>query len=87
MNTRPSKVILGWKYRNEPPETWRESNILEVDYENDNEWGVGVLHGMSGGFDTTGPELAKILRKMADLVEVNFPKEAVPVAYGERDTN
>ena len=60
---------------------------FEVDYENDNEWGIGVLPKMSGGFDTTGPELAKILRKVADLVEVNFPEEAVPVAYGERDTN
>ncbi len=33
--TRPNKLILGWKYRNELPESWRESNILQVNYDND----------------------------------------------------
>ena len=42
MSTKPQKIILGWKYRNEPPENWREANVMELDYENDAD---GVLAG------------------------------------------
>ncbi len=55
--------------------------MLSLEYESDIEWGVGCSGHGDDGEMATGPEIAKILRKVATLLEENFPGEVAGVVY------